>query len=256
MVHSGSWAFRWGHDAKDGEVILNPGDVISIPINVFRGFECVSEEESFLFAILGNDDPGHVTWAPYVFEQAKGHGLVLTEAGNLIDTSIGEKVPDGDRPCTPTSLEDVKSFRTMSAQEMGQCVVVNDDIDFSADTEVCSQASGVLEGAIIGPSNPNEKIDAGKISNTHGFHFRVLVLEPGAVIPSHSRSEEEVLFVHKGAVVVDWERESLELAVGDTATTPIGMTKSIRADAKTGAVLYAVRGGDAPAAPQWNSAAV
>lgn len=251
LVHSGSWAFRWGHDGTDGEVVLKQGDVISIPINVFRGFECVSDEESFLFAILGNDDPGHVTWAPHVFEQAKGHGLVLTEAGHLIDTSNGEEIPDGDKPCIPTSLEDVKAFRQMSAEEMGACVVTNTETNLSSDTELCVHSNGVVEAPIIGPPNPAEMIDAGKIGNPHGFHFRKVVLANGGVIPGHSRSEEEVVFVHQGSVSLVWDSESIQLNAGDTTTIPKGMNKSLRTSSDAGATLYIVRGGDVPAAPSW-----
>ena len=127
LVHSGAWAFRWGHDGADGEVILNPGDVISIPVNVFRGFECVSDEESFLFAILGGDDPGHVTWAPYVFEEAKGHGLMLTKSGRLIDTKKGETIPDDDEPYIPINDEELKKFRQMSLAEMSDFVIRADE---------------------------------------------------------------------------------------------------------------------------------
>ncbi|MDH3645035.1 MAG: cupin domain-containing protein, partial [Gammaproteobacteria bacterium] len=77
VIHSGRWAFRLGPEAKDGEVVLEPGDTISIPIHVFRGFENVGDVQGFMFAVLGGDDPGHVTWAPYVFEAAEAHGLVL-----------------------------------------------------------------------------------------------------------------------------------------------------------------------------------
>jgi quercetin dioxygenase-like cupin family protein len=252
LVHSGAWAFRWGHDAKDGEVILRAGDVISIPVNVFRGFECVSDEESFLFAILGRDDPGHVTWAPYVFEQAKGHGLVLTEGGRLVDMAAGEMIPDGDAPCRPTSAEDLKSFRRMSLDEMSHCVVASNEAPLSASTALAANSIGVKEAAILGPASPLEGTSAAKISNRHGFHFRKIVFEPAGRIPPHSRAEEEVVFVQAGAITLFWGDRHLELGQGDTITVPKGLVRSWWATNRTvGATIFVVRGGDAPAAPTW-----
>ena len=251
LVHSGAWAFRWGHDARDGEAVLHPGDVISIPTNVFRGFECVSDEESFLFAILGGDDPGHVTWAPYVFEQAKDYGLVLTKAGRLIDTAAGEEVPSDDEPYQPVSAEGLKSFRTMNDAEMGECVVLAKELSAGAGTLLTNAAIGVVEMPIIGPHNAAENIAAAKIDNPHGFHFRKLVFERGGQIPPHSRAEEEVVFVQEGQVSLYWGDKVLELNTGDTITMPKGLARSWRTSADQEAVLFVVRGGNAPAAPKW-----
>ncbi len=86
FVHSGRWAFRTGEHADEAEVILEPGDTISIPVHVFRGFENVGADTGFLYAVLGGDDPGRVVWAPEVLEKARGYGLVLLENGRLVDT--------------------------------------------------------------------------------------------------------------------------------------------------------------------------
>ncbi len=252
LVHTGLWAFRWGHDGRDGEVILKPGDVISIPIHVFRGFECVGGENSFLFAILGGDDPGHVTWAPYVFEQARAHGLVLTKAGRLVDTAIGETIPEGDEPCAPTTMADVKGHRRMTHDEMAKCVVsMNETGDRGKPTLLAQHSEGVFEAPILGPGNPQESILAAKVPNAHGFQFRHLVLNQNGRIPPHAREEEEVVFVHRGAVSLFWGENYLTLGEGDTATIPKGLVRSWWSTSPNGADLFVVRGGDAPAAPRW-----
>lgn len=252
MVHSGTWAFRWGERGEDGEVVLNSGDTISIPVNVFRGFECVSDEPGYLFAILGRDDPGHVTWAPYVFEQAREHGLVLTEAGRLIDTAIGESIPEGDRPCTPTSTAEVAAMRRMQAVEMSECVIRADEAALSADTTLAIASTGLREAALLGPANAAEAIGAGKVGIPHGFHFRKLVLDAVAHVPAHAREEEEVLFVHQGVVALEWDGNRLELGRGDTLTVPKGLMRSWTAG-EGGAIVFVVRGGDSPAAPRWSA---
>ena len=100
IIHSGKWRFFWGLYGDKGEVVLDPGDVISLPTHMFRGFENITElNESnpngygFMFAVLGgNDSGGGVLWAPQVIETAQAHGLVLLENGLLIDTHNGESI--------------------------------------------------------------------------------------------------------------------------------------------------------------------
>lgn len=251
LVHSGAWAFRWGHDGADGEVILQPGDVISIPVNVFRGFECVSDDESFLFAILGGDDPGHVTWAPYVFEEAKGHGLMLTKSGRLIDTKEGETIPDDDEPYVPIDEEELKNFRHMSLAEMSTRVILADEALSEQETVLTARSKGVREMPVLGPENSAEDVEGAKVGNPHGFHLRKIIFEGKGRIPAHSRAEEEVLFVQDGAVTLFWGDQFIELRKGDTITVPKGLVRSWWSTDETGATVFVVRGGDAPSAPNW-----
>ena len=125
VVHSGRWEFHLGPNKEDGDVVIGPGDTISIPVHVFRGFKNVGDGPGFMFAVLGGDDPGHVTWAPYVFEAAKEHGLVLLEDGSLVDTARGETIPDGRKPMAPTTEADVARLRRMTGAELEACVMTN-----------------------------------------------------------------------------------------------------------------------------------
>ena len=118
IIHSGKWRFFWGLYGDKGEVVLDPGDVISLPTHMFRGFENITElNESnpngygFMFAVLGgNDSGGGVFWAPQVIETAQAHGLVLLENGLLIDTHNGESIPDGIAPRKPLEGADLEAF--------------------------------------------------------------------------------------------------------------------------------------------------
>ncbi|MDZ7627863.1 MAG: hypothetical protein U5J99_05560 [Parvularculaceae bacterium] len=251
LVHSGEWAFRWGHDARDGEVILRAGDVISLPVRVFRGFECLSDGDSFLFAILGGDDPGHVTWAPDVFEKAKDNGLYLLKSGVLVDTMAGDPAPHPDDLAPPTTIDDVARFRRVARSEMEQSVVSAAQLKFSAATALAARSLGVREAAILGPRNRAEDIDAGGVPLNHGFHFRCIEMNSSAFVPRHKRSEEEVVFVHAGGLSINWHGGTIKLSPGDTFTAPIGMAREWRADPVYGATVYVVRGGDQPSAPVW-----
>ena len=78
IIHSGTWRFIWGLDGTDGHVDLDPGDLISIPTHMFRGFKNVTAKTSgnptgygFMFAVLGGDDAG-------------GGGLASVDCGGLL----------------------------------------------------------------------------------------------------------------------------------------------------------------------------
>ena len=70
---TGRFRIIWG-DHGEHEVELGPFDVISVPPGVMRGFRCVHQEPAYLLAIQGGSDPGRVTYAAEVVEQAKQLG--------------------------------------------------------------------------------------------------------------------------------------------------------------------------------------
>ena len=78
IIYSGKWRFYWGVDGKN-ETILNKGDIISMPTNMFRAFENYGDEESLMFVVLGGDDPGIITWAPEILNRAKETGMALLD---------------------------------------------------------------------------------------------------------------------------------------------------------------------------------
>ena len=250
VVQSSRWAFFFGQDAADGAVELEPGDVISIPTHIFRGFENVGDDVGFLFAVLGGDDPGHVTWAPYVFEKAAEHGLQLMENHQLIDKTKGETPPDGVKPMEPTSREAAARFHIPNAEQRAGCVQHRADLTPAA-ASVMGRIAGVSESPIIGQASQAEGLPAGKFDWPHGFSLRQWRLEPGAHIPDHRRGEEEVVFVHAGTLAIATGGDRVTMTPGDTFTTPIGQTRSFHNPGDTPALVYVVRRNDVPTAAEW-----
>lgn len=249
VVHSGHWAFQLGPDCEDGEVLLGPGDIISIPIHVFRGFKNVGDEVGFLFAILGGDDPGHVTWAPYVFDNAKEYGLILLEDGSLVDTTKGESIPEGKRAMAATTCEDVDRRRRLNAAEMAGCVMASSELP--AKSGSVRSLPGALETPIIGGGSAAEKLVAGKMAWEHGFHLRHLELKPGKKIASHKRHEEEVIFLHSGGLTVTLPDGELQMVPGDVLTVPLELPRAFSNSGPEAAVAYVVRGSNRPGAAEF-----
>jgi mannose-6-phosphate isomerase-like protein (cupin superfamily) len=246
VIHSGLWRFKTGETGEDGFVDLAPGDTISIPTQVFRGFENIGETTGFMFAILGGDDPGRVTWAPYVFEAARTHGLVLLENGRLIDTHR-EAIPAGARPMIPTTKADVARMRQCGSAQLSECIVRFSELTAPRGANV---SPGFQEFPIIGGANAAEYMPAGRLGWPHGFQLRALRVAVDAQSPNYWRGEEEVLFIHQGSLLLRWGGGALQLGEGDTLTVPKLLPRTLQNPFEREAVAFIIRGTDQPQPPQ------
>ena len=243
VVHSGRWAFHTGERAEDAEVLLEAGDTISIPTQVFRGFTNVGEETGFMFAVLGEDDPGRVTWAPSVFADAAAHGMVLLDNGGLVDRTQGERIPDGAAPMAPTTAADVARMQRLDDAALADCVAPTTGLR-SAQRSLLS-APGVAEFPIIGGER-GDGMTAGKLNWRHGFQLRKLVVQPGAATIEHRRPQEEVLLCHQGALSLVVDGSAFALAPGDVMSVPVGLARRYANEGDAPCEIYAVDGGDEP----------
>lgn len=251
-VHSGSWKFYWGVDGADGEVILEPGDFISLPTYLFRGFENVGKVKGMLLGYLGSDDPGKVTWAPQVLEAARGHGLVLLKDGRLIDTTVGEIVPEGaeeTRPLTPAQL---KRFRKLTVENMRPFVIRLADIKNNpgiTDEDVLPGFAGRIY-PLAGPYYTKGAAHQG--GDDWYFNFNLIAVKgrPGQGTPLYNRETSEVYNPFNGLWRFTWlngeETHSLVLEAGDTFTCPVGVYRSFENIGPEEAVMYVTMGGDTP----------
>lgn len=259
VVHHGKWDFVTGVDANDGRVSLDSGDIISLPIDVFRGFECIQGLTSgahkglgYLHAVLGGDDPGRVLWAPKVFDMAKDYGLVLLDDGSLIDTIAGESIPPGKKPMLVTNTQQIAEHRFVDSNALDKYVIRAADFDWQSNTAL-SRFEGVSEVSLIGEGSTEESIVASKLGWKHGFVVRALKLQAGASIPPHQRAEEEVIFVHQGSLSISVDEETIQLVAGDNFTTPIGSQRGFSNLADAESVCYITRRGDIPQPPVFSS---
>ena len=212
VVHTGTWRFDIGEHGDDAQVVIHPGDVISLPTGMFRGFTNIGEDTGYLFAVLGGDDPGRVLWAPKVFDMAVDYGLVLLENGSLVDTTAGQAIPPGVRPMPRTSPEQVAAL-AVPTSEQAEALVWRAD-DHGGITPV------IAPGAALGWEHP--------------FLLDRIKTSQDRAIPEMP----EVLFVHAGELAVSWDGGELTLGSGDTMTVPMGVERTLSGDA----VVYRVSG--------------
>ncbi len=247
IVHRGRWAFHLGENADDGTVELLRGDTISIPTNVFRGFENIGDEVGFMFAALGGDDPGRVMWARYVFEQATKFGLILLDDGSLIDTTKGQAIPDGRKPLQVPSPEQAAGLRSMTGADLEQCVVRFSEPQLGSDSVLLAHGA-LLEQPLIGAACPDENICEAPLNWPHGFQLRRLAVAPASHTHRHTRQEEEVIMMHAGTLRLKLDDGSCELTAGDVFTVPIGTPRQLVNNGSQTAIAHIVRGSNHPKA--------
>lgn len=79
---TGRWSVYWG-DEGENEVILEQGDVISVPTGVMRGFRNAGDEYAVLIGIIEGSEPPGVMWHDKVIDAARETGLELDEEGKI-----------------------------------------------------------------------------------------------------------------------------------------------------------------------------
>lgn len=251
VVHSGHWRILFGPDREDGHLDAGPGDVVSIPVHMFRGFDKLDEGLGFLWVVLGSDDPGQVAWAPEVFARAERTGLRLLKGGELIEVADGEGLPPEAELEEPPSPAQLAAWATppMAEMERGLCR----GHDMTANPVSRLAVEGVEECGVINLVDTADGFPAGPIGGgwPHGFALRQLRMASSAHIPPHIRFEPEVVFVHEGELGISWPEGEVVMRRGDTMSVPVGVPRSFRNGGPDRVVAYVVRGGDNPAAPRF-----
>ena len=81
----GPWEIFWLEGEAERVITLQPGDIVNVPIGIYRGFRSGSDDpDATLIAMVGGPDPGKVDWHPSVIEAARRTGLSVDDDGKLI----------------------------------------------------------------------------------------------------------------------------------------------------------------------------
>lgn len=221
FVHKGTWSFNLGEHGDDARITLKPGDLISIPTHVFRGFENIGDDMGFLWAVLGGDDPGHVLWAPDVFDMAEQYGLVLLEDGCLIDTNRGDAIPVGKKPMPVTTREQIEELSIFSDANLRACCVIEEQLT-DRDRKLIAE-----DGELVWP---------------HGFELVRISLAANESRDPYTFEGSEVYFVHTGELTIHAGGAEEHVQSGDTATVAPGSMRSLANKSSQNADFLIVRG--------------
>lgn len=247
IVFKGKFRFYWGNDGEH-EVILSQGDVITIPVNLFRGFEVIGRDYGFMYSVLGGDNAGGgVTWHPNVIEKSKGYGLFLRNDGTLADTQSGDNIPDADSLMPLLTELEMQTFDQYTYEEMLPFVALQNDYSpILPDFEVPDYKQYALTGSATADYDFH-------VNSNDEVSIQAYALNEGAHIPMHRRNEKQVLINFKGdtKVKIQQDKEVVEviLTTGDILNIPVNVSISlecIRGDS----FIYCILGDNSPRKPE------
>ena len=234
FVLSGRWRFFWGRWGNAGEVFLEKGDIINIPTGIFRGFENVGTDYGMIMAILGGDDAGGgVIWAPQVIEDAKSHGLILSEQGKLYDTKKGEKLPENIKPMTVLSEDELKHYPEPETNKI-----------------IKNHVARYLDLKSLAFKRPTKVIgENGKLRDKPGFEVD-FITETSIVEKTYS-NKPLVYMPVKGNWKINWNNQSLIINAGDTLTFPENTEHKVSSSMAGESALYRIIATNDTAGPTW-----
>ncbi len=222
LIYSGNWRFYWGADGKN-EIILSKGDIISMPTNMFRGFENAGDEEGLIFVVLGNDDPGIITWVPSVLIKAKETGLALLDDNSLIDLNKSE-IPPNRKLLEPITSEMLQQFDNYEINEIEKYICrfknqTNHEVDLNNEIKIIQ---------IIG-NNFCNKTYSPLINHVTGFNLSILKTKKGQ-IEDLIFDKPTILFSQKGNWKITVDENEFNINSKDTFSIPLNSKISISVD--------------------------
>lgn len=230
MVYDGEYTFRWGPNGEH-EMVGRPGDIISMPTWIFRGFTNIGEGEGWIFTTLGGDNTGGVIFHPDIIREAAEYGLYISKDNVLIDTSNGDPEPGEDACIAPMSDADVAKLRQYGPGEMLQRVVATDDRDFRPGfVDMGIAGCGAEIAPVIGFGITQNRDHLAKIRNPHGFSMEWLRLQPGQKLSAFALAEKMVLIPREAGLRLtfnDAQDVTADLGAWDTYSVPADVVRSI-----------------------------
>ena len=219
IIYSGKWRFYWGAEGKD-ETILSAGDIISMPTNMFRGFENAGNKEGLIFVVLGGDDPGIITWVPSVLEKAKQTGMALLNDNSLIDLSKNN-IPKDKSLLEPISSEEIKKFDNYNLNELEKFIFkFSDRINYESKI---NDSFNLIQ--ILGNSFQDKKFNPAINHNT-GFNLSILKAKKGK-LENLKFSKPAIMFSQKGSWEIKIDDFLMKLNPRDTISIPINSKVNI-----------------------------
>lgn len=256
LCFKGAWKFRWGPNGDDGEVVGQAGDIVSIPTWIFRGFTNVGPDDGWLFTALGGDDTGGIIWHPTILDGAAQYGLYLSKQNMLIDAEKTAK-PEESELITPMAAEEIAKLRRYSVDEMRARVVSREERAWSKDAllDSCLPGHASAIAPVIGYGISQDRDQAPKITNPHGFSIEWLRLAPGQSVSRFRIPNKQVLMSYAGSVAVGLNAPGdvveMQLDPWDTASVPAGAWRTIRNVSDVEAELVLITAGDGRKVPEW-----
>ena len=252
---TGEWLFRWGVDGTDGEVMVRPGDIASMPTWMFRGFTNLGSDDGWMFSSLGQDETGGILWAPSVLRDAGELGHFLTKDNRMVSGKPGEP-PAGVELTEPLSDAELATLPRITPEEMRSRLVKAEDLRWSSEPFLDSRlpGGGAELATVIGYGLTEDRSQEPNITNPHGFSLAWLRAEPRRGMSFHRHEGSQVLMVKEGSWQVTLNQEdpaTTELGPLDSFSVPRGAWRRIENIGETTGEIAVMTEGDGRVTLDW-----
>ena len=252
---AGKWEFIWGNDGE-GSLEYDRRDVFTIPTWIYRGFYNRGGEDAFMFAVIGEDDPGGIVWNPKVLEDAEKAGVRLSESSMVVDVAAGESPPDGEGFIEPMQESEMARLPTFALEQVEGSVIRWDGLDWRDD----ALPGGGQLATVLGHGMTASRHHYPKVSRPHSFSIEWLRLAGGERTGSWTSDKTFVAFVFDGSPMVTLNGSDspvkVQLAERSIYSVPTGTWREFINEGESEAVVLIVHGGDERVRPKWDEATV
>ena len=236
LVYQGHWRFYWGVDGQDGEVFLNRGDVASFPTNMFRGFQNVGTDRGLLFVVLGENDPGVITWTPKTLSAAKDTGMILLNDNTLVDTDL-KKIPEDEKILDPLNENEIKTFDIYSVEDIEKYIVKFGDLD---KIKITDNTNGNFIAYIEQLKLNGNSIEPA-ISHHPGFNLGAVYGDDVRVNEFYTSMKHEVFMCLEGQWKIYCEDQEIIIGPKDIFSVPINTKRRFEKISTEFGFMYLVR---------------
>ncbi|GGM04993.1 cupin domain-containing protein [Nakamurella endophytica] len=253
----GKWLLRWGADGTDGELPMGPGDIVTVPTWIFRGFTNVGEEHGWLFTALGFDVTGGIIWGPSIVTGAREQGLYLSADNQLIDTQAGDVVTPETELIEPMPQDEIAKLRHWSVEQMRSRVVTQDDLDWSAHPFLCTElpGGGAQLALVVGYGMTEDRDQVPPVHYPHNFNLSWLRADTGEGMLTHRHDATQAVIVYQGRwrVTVNTGDQEVATEIGpeDTLSVPAGAWRRFEVVSDEPGQLAVINGGDGRVHLEW-----
>tara|TARA_B100000579_G_scaffold218889_1_gene179010 strand:- start:15 stop:638 length:624 start_codon:yes stop_codon:yes gene_type:complete len=191
-----------------------------MPTNMFRGFENAGKEEGLIFVVLGEDDPGIITWVPSVLIRAKETGMALLDDNSLIDLKKNQ-IPPNRKLLEPIANEKIKKFDNYKLNEIEKFVC-----RFNAHISHEKILNDNIKIVQITGKKFSDKIFEPIINHNTGFNFSILKSKKGT-IKNLTFNKPTIIFSQKGSWKIEIDEKEINLNFKDTFSIPLNKKVNI-----------------------------